>query len=77
MHMMGKRVNYAARSVITPDPNIEGILIYPFNNALLHTDKIMCRSRRSGGAGRVCQEVDLSDARYVMERLCKMLFLPF
>jgi DNA-directed RNA polymerase I subunit RPA1 len=23
MHMMGKRVNYAARSVITPDPNID------------------------------------------------------
>lgn len=22
MHMMGKRVNYAARSVITPDPNL-------------------------------------------------------
>ena len=22
MHMMGKRVDYAARSVITPDPNI-------------------------------------------------------
>lgn len=23
MHMMGKRVNYAARSVITPDPNLD------------------------------------------------------
>ena len=23
MHMMGKRVNFAARSVITPDPNID------------------------------------------------------
>jgi DNA-directed RNA polymerase I subunit RPA1 len=22
MHMMGKRVNFAARSVITPDPNL-------------------------------------------------------
>ena len=23
MNMMGKRVNYAARSVITPDPNLD------------------------------------------------------
>lgn len=23
MHMMGKRVNFAARSVITPDPNLD------------------------------------------------------
>ena len=23
MHMMGKRVNYAARTVITPDPNLK------------------------------------------------------
>ena len=23
MHMMGKRVNFAARTVITPDPNID------------------------------------------------------
>lgn len=33
MHMMGKRVNYACRSVISPDPNLRVFEVVSFSTA--------------------------------------------